>query len=60
MTIFLSTHVLGIAEEMCQRIAILNGGQMIALGTMDELRKQAKITDSRLEPLFLKLTEEGM
>ena len=60
MAIFLSTHVLGIAEEMCQRIAILNGGQMIALGTMDELRKQAKITDSRLEPLFLKLTEEGM
>ncbi len=59
MTIFLSTHVLAIAEEMCQRIGILNGGQMIALGTMEELREQAKIADKRLEPLFLKLTEEG-
>ncbi len=59
MAIFLSTHVLGIAEEMCQRIAILNAGQMIALGTMDDLRNQAKVTDSRLEPLFLKLTEDS-
>lgn len=58
MTIFLSTHILAIAEEMCQRIGILNGGQMIALGTMEELREQAKIADKRLEPLFLKLTEE--
>jgi ABC-2 type transport system ATP-binding protein len=58
MTIFLSTHVLGIAEETCQRIGILNGGQMIALGTVDDLRKQAKIADSRLEAIFLKLTEE--
>jgi ABC-2 type transport system ATP-binding protein len=58
MTIFLSTHVLGIAEELCQRIGIIQGGQMIALGAMDELRKQAKISEGRLEPLFLKLTEE--
>ncbi len=58
MTIFLSTHILGIAEELCQRIGIIQGGQMIALGTMDELRKQAKISEGRLEPLFLKLTEE--
>lgn len=58
MTIFLSTHILGIAEEMCQRIGILHRGQMIALGTMDELREQAKIADKRIESLFLKLTEE--
>ncbi len=58
MAIFLSTHVLGIAEEMCQRIGIIQNGQMIALGSMEELRKQAKITESGLEPLFLKLTEE--
>jgi ABC-2 type transport system ATP-binding protein len=58
MTIFLSTHILGIAEEMCQRIGILNGGQMIATGSIEELRKQARIVDKRLEPLFLKLTEE--
>ena len=58
ITIFLSTHVLGIAEETCQRIGILNGGQMIAMGTMDDLREQAKIADHRLEAIFLKLTEE--
>ena len=59
VTIFLSTHILAVAEEMCQRIGILHEGRMIALGTMEELREQAKSTDERLEPLFLKLTEEG-
>lgn len=58
VTIFLSTHILGIAEELCQRIGIIHEGRMIALGTMEELRRQAKSTDERLEPLFLKLTEE--
>jgi ABC-2 type transport system ATP-binding protein len=58
ITIFLSTHLLGIAEELCQRIGIIQEGQMIALGTLEELRGQARSTDERLEPLFLKLTEE--
>lgn len=60
MTIFLSTHILGIAEGMCKRIGILQRGQMVALGSMDELslRQQAKIEDMQLEALFLKLTGE--
>lgn len=65
MTIFLSTHTLDVAEELCDRIGIIQKGRLIALGTMDELRRQAKddTSDLRLESLFLKLTEqeqEGM
>jgi ABC-2 type transport system ATP-binding protein len=61
VSIFMSTHILQVAEEMCHRIAIINEGRVIALGTMQELREKAQSTDDRLEPLFLKLTgEEGI
>ena len=36
--VMLSTHILEIAERMCDRIGIINKGQLIAVGTMDELR----------------------
>ncbi len=54
-TILMSTHVLEIAERMCNRIGIINHGQMIAEGTMDELRLKAKGQQS-LEDIFLDLT----
>ncbi|MHA1959691.1 MAG: ABC transporter ATP-binding protein [Candidatus Thorarchaeota archaeon] len=54
-TILMSTHVLEIAEQMCDRIGIINDGEMIAEGTMDELRTQAK-GQSSLEEIFLGLT----
>jgi len=59
-TIFLSTHTLDIPEELCDRIGIIQRGQLIALGTIEELRRQAKedASDLRLESVFLKLTEE--
>ena len=53
VTVFLSTHVLAIAEELCDRIAIIQEGKMIALGTMEELQKK---DDEGLESLFLRLT----
>ena len=56
VTIFISTHVLEIAEELCNRIAIINEGKVIALGTMAELQRQADSKDQRLESLFLRLT----
>ncbi len=56
MTIFMSTHSLEMAENMCRRIGIINEGRLIAVGTMEELREKAQSTDERLEPLFLKLT----
>ena len=58
VTVFFSTHTLALAEELCQRIGIIHEGQLIALGSMTELREQARSRDERLEPLFLKLTEE--
>jgi ABC-2 type transport system ATP-binding protein len=57
VTVFMSTHSLDTAEEMCDRIGIVNHGKLIALGTMEELRSQAgRRDDSRLEPVFLGLT----
>ena len=56
--VFLSTHILEIAERMCDRIGIINQGRLIAAGTMDELRRLGK-GESRLEDIFLSLTGGG-
>jgi ABC-2 type transport system ATP-binding protein len=55
-TVFLSTHVLEIAEQLCQRVVIINHGQVIATGTLDELRQQAQRDAYSLEDIFLQLT----
>ncbi|HEY44729.1 MAG TPA: ABC transporter ATP-binding protein [Anaerolineae bacterium] len=56
-TVFLSTHVLEIAERVCDRVGILDRGRLVAIGTMEALRVQAKSTaETTLEDLFLKLT----
>jgi ABC-2 type transport system ATP-binding protein len=54
-TIFLSTHLLAMAEKLCTRIGIINRGELVAAGTLSELR--ARLADASLEQLFLKLTE---
>src|SRR5690625_4305232 len=56
MTAFVSTHILEIAEQMCDRIGIISDGEMIALGTMDELREHEGIAEGSLEDIFLELT----
>lgn len=56
-TVFFSTHVMEVAEKLCDRIAIINKGKIIALGTMEELRTHAKERES-LENIFLELTED--
>lgn len=53
-TVFLSTHVLDVVEEVCDRIGVLQAGRLQALGTIDELRHGA--TGASLEQLFLQLT----
>jgi ABC-2 type transport system ATP-binding protein len=58
MTIFLSTHTLDIAQELADRIGILDRGRLLGCGTLAELRQQAAI-DGNLEDLFLKITEEA-
>jgi ABC-2 type transport system ATP-binding protein len=56
-TVFLSTHVLEIAERVCDRVGILQSGKLIAVGTMEELREQARsAAETTLEDLFLQLT----
>jgi ABC-2 type transport system ATP-binding protein len=56
-TVFLSTHVLEVAERVCDRVGILDRGRLIAVGTMDALRAQAESgEESTLEDLFLELT----
>jgi ABC-2 type transport system ATP-binding protein len=60
-TVFLSTHTLEVAETLCDRIAILHGGRIRAMGTMAELREEAAAGDAHLEDIFLKLTgDEGV
>ncbi|HXG21371.1 MAG TPA: ABC transporter ATP-binding protein [Methylomirabilota bacterium] len=54
-TVFMSTHSLEVAEELCDRIGIILSGRLIALGTLDELQQQAG-REGRLEDIFLQLT----
>jgi ABC-2 type transport system ATP-binding protein len=59
-TVFMATHVLEIAERMCDRVGILDQGHMIAVGTMEALRDQAKSSaTTTLEDLFLHLTGDS-
>jgi ABC-2 type transport system ATP-binding protein len=55
-TIFMSTHSLEVAQEVCKEIAIIQAGKVIASGTESDLRDQAGI-EGNLETVFLKLTE---
>jgi len=55
-TVFLSTHTLEVAEVLCDRIAIINQGEIIAMGTMEELRDQSDSGAAHLEEIFLKVT----
>lgn len=52
--IFFSTHVLEVAEKLCDKIAIIKGGRLIAAGTMEEVKGNAS-----LEEVFLEVTEEA-
>ena len=56
-TIFMSTHTLGVAEDVCDRIGIIHRGVLIAIGTIKELRLRAKIQEGDLEEVFMILTE---
>ncbi len=55
-TLFFSTHVLEVAEKICDRIGIINQGKLIACGTMDELHRTPHAEGKSLENIFLELT----
>jgi ABC-2 type transport system ATP-binding protein len=56
VTVFMSTHTLEIVEQMCTRVAIINKGEIIAEGSVEDLGRTARMPNSHLEPIFLKLT----
>ncbi len=56
VSVFMSTHTLEVAQEMCHRIAIIQEGSVVAVGTFDELQHQAGVSNPRLESIFLRLT----
>ena len=55
--IFMSTHTLTVAEDVCDRIGIIHKGHLIATGTTEELRLRAQVQEGDLEEVFLILTE---
>lgn len=58
VTIFLSTHSLDIAQELADRIGIVEHGRLVSCGHLEDLRRQASL-DGTLEDVFLKITEEA-
>ncbi len=58
VTIMLSTHTLSVAEELCDRVAILSHGKVIALGTPGQLLAKVRSGTGDLESVFLELTEQ--
>ncbi len=57
-TILLTTHYMQEAEQLCDRIALINHGKIVALGTVAQLRKKASKPKAGLEEVFLHLTKE--
>ena len=54
-TVFMSTHTLALAQEVCGEVAIVNRGRIVASGTSEELGRQAGVKGN-LERIFLKIT----
>jgi ABC-2 type transport system ATP-binding protein len=57
VTVFLSTHTLSVAEELADRIGIIDQGKLLALGSLSELSKSSGVK-GKLEDVFLKITQE--
>lgn len=57
LTVFMSTHTLSVAEEVANRIGVIDHGKLLFLGTIDELRSELSANASNLESLFLRLTD---
>ncbi len=58
VTIFMSTHTLKVAEDICDRIGIIHKGSLIATGTPEDLKRNINEIDADLEQVFIRLTEE--
>jgi ABC-2 type transport system ATP-binding protein len=58
VTIFMSTHTLKFAQDTCDRIGVINKGCLVAMGTTQELQREANVSEVDLERVFLNLTSE--
>ncbi len=58
-TIFFSTHVMEVAENLCHRVGIINHGSLITAAPLEEIKKRAGEKDANLEKIFLELTDEN-
>ena len=56
-TVFFSTHILEVAEKICDRVGIINKGKLVFVGTFDEMKQKFK-ENASLEKLFLEITED--
>jgi ABC-2 type transport system ATP-binding protein len=56
-TLFMSTHTLSVAEDVCDRIGVIHKGKLIAIGTVEDLKDSARVEEGDLEKVFLILTE---
>lgn len=56
-SVFFSTHVMEVAENLCDTIAIINKGKLITVGSLEDLKEKAK-DEGSLEKIFLELTDE--
>jgi ABC-2 type transport system ATP-binding protein len=59
MTVFLSTHLLPVAEELADRVGVLSEGRLVAEGAPEELKRRAEGGEGSLEEAFLSVTREG-
>ena len=57
-SVLLCTHIMEIAEGLCERVGIIDDGVIVATGSLDELRKLSQIEGATLESVFLALTEQ--
>jgi ABC-2 type transport system ATP-binding protein len=55
-TVLVSTHTLELAETLCDRLAVIDHGQVVAGGTMEDLQRAASTEDAGLEEVFLRIT----
>jgi ABC-2 type transport system ATP-binding protein len=58
VTIFMSTHTLQVAEDICDRVGIIHKGSLVAMGTTEELTGNLHAADANLEQIFIRLTEQ--
>lgn len=59
-TVFISTHTLQVAEDLCHRVGIINKGSLIAIGSPEKLKQDMPASDADLEDVFLKLTNSAI